>query len=254
MAAGEFGRILSSRIELRAPPIERDGTVCFVSRWLQGEHTRRGFDPQETRIVPCGVNPDAFSRMSPPQAPPKRLLFAGRIEPRKGLHTAIHALATLDAEVTLTVAGPEEDRDYLRGVRVLAGQLGLTDRVSWVGEVPRTRMPGLLADHDVLLFPSIGDEAYALGLLEALVAGRLVITSASGGPQEYLRDGHNALLHEPGDVDGLASAIDSLRADPGLADRLLEGAAITARDLSLAAVLDQLEDLLAERAATPMAS
>ena len=55
-------------------------------------------------------------------------------------------------------------------------------------------------------------------------------------------------------MQGLASAIDSLRADPGLGDRLLEGAAITARDISLAAVLDQLEDLLAERTGTPMAS
>jgi glycosyltransferase involved in cell wall biosynthesis len=102
----------------------------------------------------------------------------------------------------------------------------------------------LLSSHDVLVFPSIAEEAYALGVLEALAAGTLVVTSASGGPRDYLRHEVNALLHEPGDPDALAAALGRLRDEPGLVARLLEGARATAREISLEAVLDRVESLL----------
>ena len=176
------GRIAAARIELRAPRIERDGVACFVSEWLKREHTSRGWLPRRQEIVRCGVDVEAFARSTPPPHPPRRLLFAGRIEPRKGLDIAVRALAMSDAGLTLTVAGPVDDPDYLEHVRALATDAGLADRIEWLGEVPRTRVRDLLQDHDVLVFPSIGVEAYALGLLEALAAGMLVITSAAAAP------------------------------------------------------------------------
>lgn len=244
------GGILSGRLELRAPQIERDGIVCFVSEWLESEHARRGWCPRRREIVRCGVDVPAFARPGPPDEPPSRLLFAGRVEPRKGLDVAVRALAAGDPALTLTVAGIVDSRTYLEEVRTLATRLGVADRITWLGEVTRERVRELLAEHDVLVFPSTGREAYALGLLEALAAGVLVITSASGGPREYLRHGVNALLHEPGDAAGLAAALSRLREESGLAGRLLEGARRTAQDISLEAVLDQMEALLHSTAQT----
>jgi glycogen(starch) synthase len=238
------GRLLSRWIELRAPRIDRDGVVCFVSEWLEEEHTRRGWRPRRREIVRCGVDVEAFARALPPQQPPRRLLFAGRIEPRKGLDVAVRALGLGDPATTLTVAGPLDDAEYLARVRSLAAEVGAAQRISWLGEVPRAQVRDLLHDHDVLVFPSIGVEAYALGLLEALAAGTLVVTSAPGGPREYLRDDRNALLFEPGDVAGLAAALTRLRDEDGLSARLLDGARHTAGEISLDAVLDQLEALL----------
>lgn len=238
------GRLAAPWIELRAPRFDRQGTACFVSEWLEREHTRRGLTPRRRAIVPCGVDVEAFARPRPVRLPPSRLLFAGRVEPRKGLEVAVRALALSDPVVTLTVAGPVDDPAYLDRVRALVSELGLRERVEWLGEVPRADMPGHLADHDVLVFPSTGVEAYALGLLEALAAGMLVVTSAIGGPREYLRDEVNALLHEPGDAAGLARAVARLRDEEGLAPRLLEGAAQTSDEISLGAVLDQVEGLL----------
>ncbi len=239
-----IGRVAASRIELRAPRIERDGVVCFVSEWLEREHTRRGWRPRRREVVRCGVDVDAFARPTPPAQPPRRLLFAGRIEPRKGLDVAVRALAASDRGLTLTVAGPVDEPAYLERVRMLAAELGVAERITWLGEVPRTRVRDLLQDHDVLVFPSIGVEAYALGLLEALAAGTLVITSAPGGPQEYLRHDVNALLFEPGDVTGLVAALTRLREEEGLAARLLGGARRTADEISLRAIVDQLETLV----------
>jgi glycosyltransferase involved in cell wall biosynthesis len=194
--------------------------------------------------VRCGVDIDAFARPTPPAQPPHRLLFAGRLEPRKGLDIAVRALAASDAGLTLTVAGLVDDPAYVERVRTLAAELGVADRVSWLGEVPRTRVRDLLRDHDLLVFPSIGVEAYALGLLEALAAGTLVVTSAPGGPREYLRHEVNALLFEPGDVAGLVAALTRLREEDGLAARLLEGARRTAEEISLDAIVDQVDTLL----------
>ena len=238
-----LGRAAAPRVELRAPRIDRDGVACFVSRWLQEEHAGRGFRPRRAEVVPCGVDVAAFARPAPPAHPPVRLLFAGRIEPRKGIDVAIRALPG-DPRLTLAVAGPVDDAAYLQRLRELAAGLGVGERVSWLGEVPRARMPTLLGEHDVLVFPSTGVEAYALGLLEALAAGMLVVTSAPGGPREYLRDGANALLHEPGDAAGLAECLRRLREEDGLAERLLAGAAATAAGISLDAVLDHLEEIL----------
>jgi len=231
-------------VELRAPRIERDGVACFVSDWLEGEHTRRGWRPRRREIVRCGVDVASFARGTPLRTPPARLLFAGRVEPRKGLHVAIRALAVSDAEVTLTVAGPVDDPAYLERMRALASELDVAQRVEWAGEVPRSGIRELLSAHDVLVFPSTGVEAYALGLLEALAAGVLVVTSAVGGPREYLRHEVNSLLHEPGDSAALSGAIARLREDEELVGRLLEGAGQTAHEISLGAVLDQVEAML----------
>ena len=157
---------------------------------------------------------------------------------------AVRALAQGDPGLTLTVAGPLDDQAYRERVGALAAELGVADRIDWLGEVARARVRELLADHDLLVFPSIGVEAYALGLLEALAAGTIVVTSAQGGPREYLRHDVNALLFEPGDASALAEALTRLRDEDGLAGRLLEGARRTADEISLDAVLDQLEGIL----------
>jgi len=105
--------------------------------------------------------------------------------------------------------------------------------VDWLGEVPRDEVRRLLATHDVLVYPSIGVEAYSLGLLEGLAAGIGIVTSAQGGPQEYLRDGVNARVVPPGDVGALAQALR----EPVVAGRLPP-------ELELERVVDRVEALL----------
>jgi glycosyltransferase involved in cell wall biosynthesis len=171
------------------------------------------------------------------------------MDARKGLHVAIGALARVPHRFELTVAAISDDAAYERRVRALANRLGVGDRISWEGEVPRAEIPRLLREHDILVYPSTDVEAYSLGLLEALASEALVITSAVGGPLEYLRDGENALVFEPGDVDALAEALDRLARDGELRRNLREGAGETAKSLSLDAVVNDFESLLEEAAA-----
>lgn len=234
------------RRALRTPPIEQQGIVCYVSRWLRDQHHERGWRAAHEHIVHCGVDVERFAtaRTDPPASPPRRLLFAGRLHPDKGIDIAVRALARLaDHGHTLTIAGLPDRPDEEARVRALAAKLGVSDRLTFVGAVPRDAMPQVLADHDVLVFPSINVEAYALGLLEALAAGMLVVTSAIGGPREYLEHEGNALLFPVGDDAAMAACLARLD-DCACAERLLAGARETAQRISLTAVVDQVEGLL----------
>jgi glycosyltransferase involved in cell wall biosynthesis len=229
---------------LREPPIASEGIVCFNSRWLRDEHVRLGWRPRHEQLVPCGL-PPAITELAARDPGPRgstRLLFAGRIDPSKGIDDAIEALAGLPVEVTLSVAGIVTDSEYAAALRARSG-----DRVRWLGELSRTELLAAFAEHDVLVYPSREAESFGLGILEAQAAGLVAVTSAPGGPREFLREGANCLLHEPRDVAGLVRALQRLQDEPELAARLREAGRRTAASMPLGAVVDQVEGLLRER-------
>lgn len=239
---------------LRDPPIARDGIVCFNSAWLRDEHARLGWRAQNGHVIPCGLPADMIALAASEDPAPRgatRLLFAGRVDPAKGIDDALAALAGLPGEVTLSIAGIVTDERYAAELRERAAALG--GRVRWLGELPRGALFEAFAAHDVLVYPSREAESFGLGILEAQAAGLVAVTSAPGGPREFLVDGENCLLHEPGDVAGLTAAVRRLTDEAGLAKRLRDGGRSTARSLPLDAVVDRVEALLerSEGASTP---
>ena len=106
-------------------------------------------------------------------------------------------------------------------------------------------MPALLAAADVLCQPNTGPEPFGVAFVEALYAGRPVVTSRLGGAIEIVA-ADCGLLVEPADPAALAAALAALIADPQSRARL--GAAGPARARALcdpAAVRDRLHGLLA---------
>jgi glycogen synthase len=234
---------------LGEPPIAAEGVVCFNSRWLRDEHARLGWRPRDAHVVPCGL-PSRLVEQATGPSPPRaidRLLFAGRVDPAKGVDDAVAALAALPTEVTLSIAGPLTRPGYDERVRARAAEYGVAGRVRWLGELPRPQLMDAFADHDVLVYPSREPESFGLGILEGQAAGLVAVTSAPGGPREFLVDGSNCLLHEPRDPAGLTAAIRRLREEPGLAERLREGGRQTAAAMPVSAVVDRVERLLVQR-------
>jgi glycogen synthase len=229
---------------LREPPIAKEGVVCFNSKWLKQEHARLGWHPRDEHIIGCGLPPLLTAVATHDQRPrgTDKLLFAGRIDPDKGIEDALDALARLPGSITMSVAGIVTDSDYAAGLRRRA-----SDRVTWLGELTREALFEAFAEHDVLVYPSREAESFGLGILEAQAAGLIAITSAPGGPREFLRDGVNCLLHQPGDVTGLVKALQRLQDEPALAEELRTAGRATARAMPLAKVVDQVEELLRER-------
>jgi glycogen synthase len=231
---------------LREPPIAEEGVVCFNSAWLRDEHARLGWRPRRGHVVPCGLSDGVLARTTAgPRGRADRLLFAGRIDPSKGVHDAVASLALLPTEVTLSVAGYPSDARYEAELRERVERLGLGERVRWLGALSRDRLVETFGEHDVLVYPSREPESFGLGILEAQAAGLVAVTSATGGPREFLVDGENCLIHAPGDAEALAAAVRDLRADPARAERLSREGMRTAAAMPVAAVVDRVDSLLA---------
>jgi glycogen(starch) synthase len=213
-------------------------TYVFVS-----ESLRRQAPPlPRTAVEHPGID---RSFLDPRPAAPWswRLLALGRMDPRKGFATAIEALAQLP-EATLTIAGGGSDAE-VRRLHALAGQLGVEDRIAWLGHRGRTELPQLYADHDAVLFPVVWAEPFGLVPLEAMGIGRPVVATGRGGSGEYLRDGENCLLHPAEDAGALAAAVRRLADDDTLVERLRAGGRRTAARYTMErfeeAVLAQLQ-------------
>lgn len=94
-------------------------------------------------------------------------------------------------------------------------------------------------------------ESFPLPPVEAMACGTPVVATRNTGVLEYARDGENALLADVGDVEGLAAAVDKVLRDPALADTLRAGGTRTASSYAWDDIVDRLEGLLRDAAATP---
>ena len=121
------------------------------------------------------------------------------------------------------------------------------DRVRLEPARPRAELPAVYDAHDATVFPVTWHEPWGLVPLEAMARGRPVVATARGGSAEYLRDGENCVLFEPGDAGSLASALRRVAGDGELRDRLRKQGLATASEHTEArfhaAVASALEEL-----------
>lgn len=170
-------------------------------------------------VVPNGVDVERFATAAPlPEivdADRPTLLFVGRLERRKGLETLVRAFTRLKADrpdLRLYVVGdgPERDRcQALLPARLRADMI-------FLGRVAAEDLPRFQASCDVYVAPALGGESFGIVLLEAMAAGRPVIASDIPGYRTVARDGVQARLVPPGDVDALVAAIRALLDNPSL--------------------------------------
>jgi UDP-glucose:(heptosyl)LPS alpha-1,3-glucosyltransferase len=133
------------------------------------------------------------------------LLFVGSGFARKGLATAIEALAALsDRGSRLAVLGKGDDRPY----RALAARLGVEERVSWLGA--RADPERWYAAADIVVLPS-RYEPFGNVHLEALAAGLPVVASARAGGAEVIQEGVNGAIVLPTDTQAIAASVERFR-------------------------------------------
>jgi glycosyltransferase involved in cell wall biosynthesis len=167
------------------------------------------------------------------------LAFAGRLTAQKSLGDALAALAANDG-VSLLVAGDGDERPALER---RAAELGLGERVRFLGPQPRGRVLELFRAADASILSSSW-ENFPHTVVEALAVGTPVIATSVGGVAEVVHDGENGLLVAPGDVDGLAAAVRRYLADAELRARLRAAAAGSVRDYDPEVVFGRLEQTL----------
>ncbi len=193
-----------------------------------------GVDPARLHVIPSGVRPDRFDTPRPLPAdvatvldavPRPRVGFVGRLHPQKSVDVLVRALAVLGPGAHLVIGGEGPARPALER---LVRQLGLSDRVTFLGLVAHDDVPAVLRALDVAALPSRYEEL-GTGLVEAMACGLPVVASRTGGIPDVVRDGENGLLAEHGDVAGTAAALRRLLGDADLRRRAREHCLATAR-------------------------
>ena len=139
------------------------------------------------------------------------LLFVGRLRYYKGLDTLIRALPRIDARLLVVGIGPMEAE-----WRALATDVGVADRIAWLGEAPDADLPALYHLADLFVLPaSHPSEAFGLVQVEAMAAGLPVVCTELGTGTSYVnQDGVTGRVVAPRDPQAMAEAINALLADP----------------------------------------
>jgi glycogen(starch) synthase len=223
--------------------------VLCVSTYVQEYVINEvGVPKEQTRVVHNGIELDLFEmKKAGANDDILKLLYAGRLAPDKGVHTIIESLAILRKENSnlphmLSIYGNGTE-DYKNRLTRLITDHDLEEFVQFKGVVPRESMPAVLAEHDVLLFPSIWSEPLARIIQEAMACGLVVIGTSTGGTGEILQDGVNGLIFSSEDAGMLAKKILSISSDQELRNELSQAARKTVENkFSLARMVDEIED------------
>jgi glycogen(starch) synthase len=233
---------MATRVPTHLPRLGQ-AAFCFVSdftRRYAHEHAWSGIAIDIETVVYLGIDGTDF-----PPTPLEerewrgRILYVGRVDDRKGIETLIRAVSRLTPEYSLDIVG-RGGHDYVESLRTLAADCGIGERVRF-GVADRSELRAKYAAADACVFPSEWDEPFGLVPLEAMACGTPVIASGTGGSAEFLHDGGNCLRFTPGDPDSLADAIRRLAESPSLRGRLVAGGAVTAEELDIDRVADDLE-------------
>lgn len=142
--------------------------------------------------------------------------YVGRISPEKGVDVAIRAVALLrdqGIEVEFDIAGGHSP-EYEPELHDLSADLGIHERVDFLGSLDISQLKGFYAGLDVLVVPSVWEEPAGLVLVEGALAGVPLVASRVGGIPEIVRDPEEALLVPPDDPAALAMALRRTLTEP----------------------------------------
>ena len=168
--------------------------------------SRAGFPAQKMVVVDYGIPPLLGVATVPRPRRPFRLGYLGTLGDHKGVMVALEALrANPRAGWELHVhGGPLRDGDLRRELEA-AGEDGLA---TYHGPFTEHHLPGILAELDALVIPSLWRETGPMVWMEAVSAGLPVIASRLGALAERVRHGEDGQLFEPGDPGALAAAVE----------------------------------------------
>jgi glycosyltransferase involved in cell wall biosynthesis len=192
-----------------------DAVVC-PSVYMQQEMAHHGLP---LLLIPNSIDPARYRFRLRDQVRP-RLLWVRTFHP---FYNPMLALQTYELvrkcypEATLTMAGM--DRGHSREVQDAAEALALP--VQFLGLIPKKDIPSLMDAHDIYLnTPHIDN--MPVTVIEALLCGLPVVSTAVGGIPHLLRQEQTGMLVDDGDVQGFVAAITRLVEDPVLGQRLSE--------------------------------
>lgn len=199
------------------------------------------------RTIPCGVDTERFNPgIEPLTKLPEgiRILFVGRLDPRKGLDRLISAFTIIKQKIPsslLIVVG----KGNIEAYRMMLPH-NIKKSVIFEGYVEPDELPRYYASCDVYVSPAIGGETFGIVLLEAMASGIPVIASDIPGYNEVVKDGENGLLFDPTSPEELARVTIELLEDENLGRKIGERARKYALQFSWDVIAERVVDFYEE--------
>jgi glycosyltransferase involved in cell wall biosynthesis len=172
------------------------------------------------------------------------ILFVGDVTTDKGVGILLEAHARMPTQVPLVLIGRVKDDQIVHG----------QSKVISLGLLPHETVLAAWERCTVGVVPSIWPDSFPTVALEAMAAGAAIVVSRIGGLPEAVTDGESGLIVEPGDVAGLAGALERLLGDPALRAQLGAGARRRVERFSAPAVVPRYEAAYERAVATRSAA
>ncbi len=186
--------------------------ILSSSDFAAASLVRAGVPPRKIKVLQRTYAIGHDTRANPARTGgPLKLLFAGQLTPRKGVHhlvAAANALATEGCNLQLDLVGGEPEAEYASLLRRIAGP-----HVRFVGAVAKDQLGKHYAACDALVLPTLSD-SFGMVVVEAQAVGAPVVTTDRCGAS--VTDGVDGLVVRAGDTEALTSALRRLAAQPEL--------------------------------------
>ena len=198
----------------RVGPVASSGldTIILVGNRLKLYARHLGYDNKLIKVIPNGFShPKLPVRLAQANEEPVRLISVARLVPVKGIDDTLHALSALlarrpDLEWAYDVVGDGPERLKLQA---LTNELGLTNRVRFLGALPNKDVLKLLEKSAIFALPS-WNEAFGLAYLEAMAMGATVVGCLENGAADIITDGVDGCLVPPRNIEVLSAVIEDL--------------------------------------------
>ncbi|PID92293.1 MAG: hypothetical protein CSA96_03965 [Bacteroidetes bacterium] len=210
------------------PKISRATGIVCISEYNKAYYHKLVPNLARTCIVHCGIDLKKFSLREPQSTKNSLFIFGvGRLVPKKGFHVLLEALGKFKEKGFSWSAAIAGDGPLRQELKEQADRLGISENVSFLGNISQEEIRDLLGRADVFVLPSVpvddGDiDGIPVSLMEAMAVGCPSISTKVSGIPELILDGETGILTEPGDAAGIVEGLCRLAVDPKLVAQLRE--------------------------------
>lgn len=203
--------------------------ICCIAASRAVENYFREIGSKNVVVIPNGIDISRFANLSK-QASRQKLdlrdgfcvMTVARLEKVKGVDCLIKAASILKngpVPIFLIIGDGSQRKNLERLVK----QLGLQEKVRFLGEIENEKIPAYLAAADCFCLPS-RQEGFGIAVLEAQASGVPVVASSIGGIIDLIETEKTGILVPPGSPEQIARAIKRIQDEPELARQLVKNA------------------------------
>ncbi len=210
--------------------------VISMTKVIEDHNRAVGLRPRAYHVVYDGLDLGSFSPVRSVAEVRDELGIAedapavgvvGHIQDWKGQRVLLEAmprvLASVPGAVAVVIGGVHKNGEaYAESMHAFVREHGLESSVVFTGE--RDDVPDLMLAMNVVAHTSVRGEPFGRVIIEGMSVGRPVVATRAGGVPEFVRDGEDGILVEPGDADELADVLIDLFENPARVERMSAGA------------------------------